>query len=89
MIRRDVLEKAITCVCNGRELEYGTPEDNFSLIARFWDLYLDGRQPNAHDVAIMMALMKIARIATGVQKEDSYVDAAGYIACAYEVGGVK
>lgn len=38
-----------------------------------------------HDVAMMMALLKIARIKTGAFKEDSFVDAAGYIACGYEI----
>jgi hypothetical protein len=33
----------------------------------------------------MMALLKIARIATGTFKGDSYVDACGYIACAGEI----
>ena len=37
------------------------------------------------DVAIMMALLKVARIATGAGKVDNYVDLAGYAACAGEI----
>ena len=33
----------------------------------------------------MMALLKIARIATGKKVIDSYVDLAGYAACAGEI----
>jgi hypothetical protein len=33
----------------------------------------------------MMALLKIARIATGEPKADNYVDLAGYAVCAGEI----
>lgn len=36
----------------------------------------------AEDVAIMMILLKIARIQTGTFKPDNYIDIAGYAACA-------
>lgn len=39
---------------------------------------------SAKDVAVMMALLKVARIATG-NSPDSFVDLAGYAACAGEV----
>lgn len=37
------------------------------------------------DVAMMMALLKIARIRTGTATNDSYVDLAGYAACGAEI----
>ena len=39
----------------------------------------------ADDVAAMMALLKIARIATGTAKADNWVDLAGYAACGGEL----
>jgi len=36
-------------------------------------------------VAMMMALLKIARIRTGTATEDSFVDLAGYAACGAEI----
>lgn len=42
----------------------------------------------AEDVAVMMALLKIARIATGKPKADNYTDCCGYIACAGELAEV-
>lgn len=39
------------------------------------------------DVAAMLALLKIARIASGHAKEDNWVDLAGYAACGGELQG--
>jgi hypothetical protein len=84
--RKSILAEAERCVCADREEEYGNAENNFALIARLWREYLDCDNPiTAHDVAIMMTLLKIARIATRKFKEDSYVDACGYLACAGEI----
>jgi hypothetical protein len=86
--RKSILAEAEKCVCTDREQQYGAIENNFALIARLWREYLDTDKPiTAHDVAMMMALLKIARIATGTFKEDSYVDLAGYAACAGEIAG--
>ena len=84
MTRRGCLESAMECVCKSREQEYGAPEDSFSCIARYWSAHL-GVAVSAHNVAIMMALLKIARTDTGRGNYDSYVDAAGYMACAVEL----
>ena len=76
--------KAKACVCGQRENEYGSPEDNFTAIAGFWSVY-KGVEFTANDVAMMMALLKIARIRTGTATDDSYVDLAGYAACGAEI----
>lgn len=34
MKRAEVLRLAEKCVCGGRDSDYGTPEDNFSTIAK-------------------------------------------------------
>ena len=84
MIRADILDAAKVCVCGGREQDYGTPENNFKLIARLWSAYT-GWQIAAEDVALMMVLLKIARIKAGRGTADCYVDLAGYAACAGEI----
>lgn len=33
MDRKEILDTAIKCVCGEREQDYGTPENNFGLIA--------------------------------------------------------
>ena len=41
----------------------------------------------AFDVAIMMALLKIARISENPQHMDSWVDGCGYFSCGGEIVG--
>ena len=86
MNRAECLETAKKCVCGHREQEYGSPEDNFATIASLWTVYLN-HPVKAKDVAMMMALLKIARIRTGTATEDSFVDLAGYAACGAEIAG--
>ena len=85
MNRKEVLEAAIKTVCEDRQDSYGKPEDNFTIIAGLWSGYLGDVMLEAEDVAIMMILLKIARIQTGTFKPDNYIDIAGYAACAAEV----
>lgn len=94
MNRSDILDKAKACVCGDREQDYGKPENSFSTIAGLWTTYLGnalgspGHEPGritAKDVAAMMALLKIARIATGHAKSDNWVDLAGYAAAGGEI----
>lgn len=96
LTRADILHAAEKCVCGQREQDYGTPEDNFETIAELWETYLrracvdeaGGVYIDATDVAMMMALLKIARIAGGVGTRDSFIDLAGYAACGAECEGV-
>lgn len=84
MTRPEILQKAEECVCGHREQEYGSPENNFQIIADLWRIY-KGVDFTAIDVAMMMALLKIARIQSGTATEDSFVDLAGYAACGGEI----
>ena len=88
MTRPEVLDMAKKMVCGQREQDYGSPEDNFTQIARLWSAYLNFRV-RPLDVALMMALLKIARISTGTATEDSFVDLAGYAACGAEIAAPK
>lgn len=83
-IRKKVLDAAINCVCQDREGQYGSPEDSFNEIAKLWTVWLS-LKITPKDVAIMMALLKVARIKAGHFKEDSYIDACGYLACGAEI----
>lgn len=92
LTRAAVLEKARACVCGERE------EDSFGCIAELWEAYLRAAcvSPNAiitvtpTDVAMMMALLKIARVGTSFVggTADSFVDLAGYAACGAECAEV-
>lgn len=86
-IRQKILDKAKDCVCGQRQQDYGNPEDNFALIGRLWTEYMNRPDVRftAKDVAMMMALLKVARIRSGKGTLDCYVDLAGYAACAGEL----
>lgn len=83
MNRLDTLKAAAECVCGSREEDYGSPEDNFSVIAALWTAYT-GTDVTPKDVAMMMALLKIARAKAG-SKPDTYIDLAGYAAWGAEI----
>lgn len=84
MNRSDILSKAKECVCGQRQTDYGKAEDNFQTIADLWTVYMDTKF-TAKDVAVMMALMKIACIKTGTGTADCFIDLAGYAACGGEI----
>lgn len=95
MNRPEILDNAKKCVCGQREQDYGKPEDNFATIGLLWGVYLRAAHPKLQkvfapnevtpkDVAMMMALLKVARAATG-DTPDTFVDLAGYAACAGEI----
>ena len=84
--RADILDRAKAIVTGEREKQYGKPEDNFAIIAELWGAYT-GYKFSPVDVAMMTALLKVARIKTGVGTVDSFVDLAGYAACAGEITG--
>lgn len=90
--REKVLEEAKRCVCGNREQDYGTPEDSFGRIAALWTAYMSNNSIadtvfSASDVSIMLALLKIARLANNPEHMDSWVDLAGYAACGGEIAG--
>lgn len=89
MNRKEILEAATKCVCGDREQDYGSPENNFQTIGNLWSDFLHGAgKPTfitAKEVAAMLALLKIARIASGHAKDDNWVDLAGYAACGGEI----
>ena len=82
-MRSAILRHAEELINGDRQEEYGSPAENFGLIADHWSTYL-GVAVQPHDVANMMALLKIARTRQGY-KSDSYVDGAGYIGLAAEL----
>lgn len=91
--REEVLNDAKKCICGDRDRQYGAPENNFTIIADLWTTYLHEHMysPKCElkpvDVANMMCLFKLGRITTSHNggTYDSYVDLAGYAACAAEV----
>jgi hypothetical protein len=88
--RRQILEEAINAVCTDRNNQYGGPEKSFTAVAEMWTAYMHCKGHDitidAHDAAMMLTLFKAARVTTSDSpKADTYVDLAGYAACAGEL----
>lgn len=93
MDKKTCLETAINCVTQDRQNDYGTPENNFATIANYWNNYMSSTGNEVvfspADVAVMMGLLKVARMASSPRKADNYIDAAGYFAIAAELTDSK
>lgn len=94
----EILTHAATLVGGDRAKSHGPKDVNHIAIAELWNAYLrnagviisndmgGSQHLNAHDVAQMMVLLKIARTQSGgVHNPDNYVDGAGYMAIAGEL----
>lgn len=92
-IKAHIADEAKRIVDGARRGAYGTPEDNFARIARYWTAYFQntGRDitVTAADVSPMMRLMKEARLNETPDHYDSHVDLVGYALTGAEVNGVK
>ncbi len=84
MNRTEILNHANQIINGERQEAYGAPEDNFEKIAAMWSIYLDA-DITPKDVAAMMILLKTARVASGQNVTDNWVDIAGYAACGGEI----
>jgi len=86
--RERVLLDGVELTGGDRNKTYGAPAPNLALQMALWELYKtaagDKHSP-AHDAAMQHVFAKIACIASGKRgHRDNYVDAATYIAIAYE-----
>lgn len=84
MNRKEILNKAEEIINGDREGTYGKPEDSFDRIAQLWSVYLN-HDISSVDVANMMVLLKVARNAGGVYKDDNWIDICGYAALGGEI----
>jgi len=84
--RSNVLDTAKQYVTKDREATHGDMENNFEAIAMLWEQYFSYEWSfSPTDVAMMMALLKIARLKSNKYNPDNYIDACGYMACAGEL----
>ena len=83
MKTREYLEEAARIVTGQRQFDYGNKYQNHKNISDLWSAYL-GKKVSAHDVAICMLLVKVARLKHRTT-EDCYIDMAGYAAIAGEI----
>lgn len=86
----ELLKEALKITSGARRQSYGKPEENFQGIADLWNAYLTHRdrcerdaELTPEDTAILMILVKVARIAESPDHRDSWVDLAGYAGCGW------
>ena len=97
MTRDKVLKDAAAATIE-REGQFGSPKENLGLAANLFTQYIKTKHPHyeieAIDVAMLMVLFKVARIASGYidraecsdgSAHDTLVDIAGYAAIASEL----
>ena len=85
MTRAEILATASEYVTNDRAATHGDAEDNFRRIADLWNAYLGVDDITSIDVAVMLALLKVARIRSNPSHADNWIDIAGYAACGGEI----
>ena len=83
MTRTEILEAARVATVE-RGQAYGSPESSFGKIATYWSAHLDA-EVRPHDVAVMLTLLKLARLSAHPDHLDSWVDVCGYGACGGEI----
>ena len=83
MISQQILEEANKLVGGNRHTDYGDKLTNHQNIAALWSIFLR-KTITPHDVAMCMALVKVARL-MHAHKKDSYLDLAAYAAIAGEI----
>ncbi len=84
MKTESILKNAAKLVSGDRAKAYGDKKILHDKIATMWSAYTD-YDISAEQVAMMMAMLKIARTTTGSSSPDSYTDGAAYIAIAGEI----
>ena len=86
MNRADILDTAKDYVTKDRAATHGDAERNFGLIAAYWSAHLNVNI-RAHDVAVMMTLLKLARAKSNPKHADNWIDGCGYLALGGEAAG--
>lgn len=86
--RAHVLNEARDLITGDRNNQYGPPTQDFSRTAAALTALgyrgPGGRDLAAHDVAILVGVVKLSRLMWEPTKRDSWVDLAGYAACGWE-----
>lgn len=83
--RSGILETAKKYVTKDRAADHGDMEDNFRTIATYWNTHLGIDFIEPQDVAVMMTMLKLARIRQNETHIDNWIDACGYMACGGEI----
>lgn len=84
MLRGDILKEASRLTHGDRNKNYGDPLTNHQRIAALWSVFLEA-EVTPEQAAIMLALVKVARLIESPDHLDSFIDGAAYFAIAGEI----
>lgn len=91
--RAKLLRDAEKLVVGERNNQYGPPTQDFQRTADMLNAQgyrgPNGRLLLSHDIAIIMMNLKLSRLVWGYDKEDTWIDTAGYAACGWECANDK
>ena len=87
MNRDETLEKALDIIQGDRHNEYGPAQGHFKEAASVWSLIMK-KEVTASQVILCLAALKLVRLSTKNDHQDSWVDLAGYAALGNEVSSV-
>lgn len=86
MLIDDFLVEASCLISGERQEQYGDICESWERIGKLWGGLLNLDEPiEPHMVGVMLATMKLSRIANSPKHTDSYIDALAYIAGAGEL----
>jgi len=83
MLAEDICRRAADLIGDARA-RYGELQAAHTRIVALWSAYLD-RPIGAHDVAMMMVLLKVGCTSSGTFNLDDYVDVAAHAGIAAEL----
>lgn len=97
-VRASVLDEAKALTTGARNNVYGPPTQDFDRTAGILNAMgykahgpkgPGTRDIEPHDIALMVAAVKMSRLVWSPEKRDNWVDLAGYAACGYECATVE
>lgn len=87
--REALLLGAIEAITKQRNNEYGPPTQDFTRTAAFWSFLFahklkDGELFESYDIALAQIALKLSRATWSPEKQDHWLDIAGYAGCGWE-----
>lgn len=91
-IRVQALDQASALINGDRDQEYGNPTENFNRFRTMINAYLGNRiegELSVMDVAALLSMLKLSRLAHDPGSIDSWRDLIGYSALGFEMAALE
>ncbi len=91
-VRVQALDQASALIAGDRDKEYGSPKENFDRFRAMVNAFLGKRIEGGlttTDVAAVLSMLKLSRLAHDPNKLDSWRDLVGYGALGFEMAALE